>query len=560
MEYISGYTVGQWLRKKGRLGEVDLLIIARSVAEALQYAWETNHIIHCDIKPENLMVDSDGTLKIMDLGLARVVSKVHRAEAEYTDETVIVGTPNYMSPEQIRAVPDLDQRTDIYSLGLTLYHLATGVLPYEHPDPNVVMERQLHEELPDISKYNIKITESFATLIKQMIVKNRDKRISQWSDILVKIALIEKELTTKEQATLSKTQQIALESSKEDIKEGKKVPETKSQESKEHKNCPFCGELIKKKAIYCRFCKKALPPDKKGMPDPENPLKLKSRAYASSAGKAATRASLPQKPIIIVKEAEKKQSGIGCLFRMLISLGLTAFLVFYAIFKFGSDIDILIPIKNQIVDVILPAILETPIKVAEWIRSGGKTSDEEDEEEDTTSSRRATIIRTHRGEVVKTYDVVAGEEPKEEKPRSSIVYDQSDTYRHAEVESSFSEVEAAKKETAVKENQETEQKKSDASEAVITSTHSTDLQSEEYQRYLESFKQQVPRIGERLSIKLKNRPQPVRGILKEIRADGIMLQDDKMAAFYKFDLMQEESRLPFFPAERAKAALREKGN
>jgi serine/threonine-protein kinase len=559
MEYISGYTVGQWLRKKGQLAEVDLLIIAHSVAEALQYAWESNGVIHCDIKPENLMVDGDGTLKIMDLGLARVVKKVQKTETEHVDEQVIVGTPNYMSPEQIRGEPDLDQRTDIYSLGLTLYHLASGILPYEHPDPNVVMEKQLTEILPDIRIHNKKISEGFSSLIKQMIIKDRKKRLTQWAEVLTKLSTIEKEISAREQATLSQTQQIAIEKPKEAEQTSEKHgAETAKKGSKDQKNCPFCGELIKRKAIYCRFCKKALPPDKKGMLDPESPLKLKLKAstvVARTSQSKARRVSPHQKPIIVVKEAEQKQSGLGCLLRLLISVVLTAFIIFYAIFKFGSNIDILVPIKNQLVEVILPAIIETPAKVLDWIRSGGKSEKKDDDEEETAPRHKAVIVRTHRGEAVETYDVPAGKEPEKEKPSSSVIYDKSDAYSHAAVESTYSEVEKAKSEdkTTTEESPENQ----NVSEAVITSTRSADLQSEEYQRQLESFKQQVPRPGERISITLKNNPQPLRGVLKEIKADGVMIQNDKVMAFYKFNLMTDESRLPFFPAERAKAALKQ---
>ncbi|MDD4872570.1 MAG: serine/threonine-protein kinase, partial [Kiritimatiellae bacterium] len=122
MEYVAGYTVGDWLRRKSILSEEDALLVVDSVADALDYAWNKESIIHCDIKPDNIIIDSDGTVKVADLGLARTISAMStRQEDEY-----VMGTPAYMSPEQARGDGDLDCRADIYSLGAMLYHLVTG--------------------------------------------------------------------------------------------------------------------------------------------------------------------------------------------------------------------------------------------------------------------------------------------------------------------------------------------------------------------------------------------------------------------------------------------------
>ena len=92
MEYIDGYTVRDWLGRKGRLSESEALQVADCVADALGYAWDKERIIHCDIKPDNIMVDSDGTVKVADLGLARSA----RAAAGGVDDSNILGTPAYM--------------------------------------------------------------------------------------------------------------------------------------------------------------------------------------------------------------------------------------------------------------------------------------------------------------------------------------------------------------------------------------------------------------------------------------------------------------------------------
>ena len=100
MEFIAGYNVGEWLRRKGKLGERDALLVAECVATALQYAWNTAALIHCDIKPDNVMVDRDGTIKVTDLGLSRIIQPRGARSADVPQE--IMGTPSYIAPEQSR--------------------------------------------------------------------------------------------------------------------------------------------------------------------------------------------------------------------------------------------------------------------------------------------------------------------------------------------------------------------------------------------------------------------------------------------------------------------------
>ena len=112
MEFVNGYNVGKWLARSKVLPWKEVLVVAELVALALDYAWETSGMIHCDIKPENIMVDQDGTIKVADLGLSRT-----RESRDSSEETEITGTPSYMSPEQVRGDLSLDCRTDIYSPG-----------------------------------------------------------------------------------------------------------------------------------------------------------------------------------------------------------------------------------------------------------------------------------------------------------------------------------------------------------------------------------------------------------------------------------------------------------
>ena len=125
MELVEGYTFAHYLRRKGQVAVGDVLIILEAVCAALQYAWQKFRVVHCDIKPDNLMVDADGTVKVMDLGIARSLLTAARGSgADAAGE--IMGTPAYISPDQVYDLPDLDCRADIYALGATAYHLLTG--------------------------------------------------------------------------------------------------------------------------------------------------------------------------------------------------------------------------------------------------------------------------------------------------------------------------------------------------------------------------------------------------------------------------------------------------
>ena len=180
MEYVEGPTVGDLLQQHQRLPEADALSIAKSVAIALGYAWDKDCILHCDIKPDNLLVAPDGSIKVVDLGLARFIG-VHRRAL---DETNIFGTPNYTAPEQAEGLPDLDCRVDIYSLGATLYHLVTGQLPFGDSPGSAAMDRHCDDYLPDPLDVNPGLSAGVAWLIEKMMVKDRAFRTPYWSNVL----------------------------------------------------------------------------------------------------------------------------------------------------------------------------------------------------------------------------------------------------------------------------------------------------------------------------------------------------------------------------------------
>jgi serine/threonine-protein kinase len=184
MELVAGYTVGEWIRRKRRIEEADALTVAENVIHALDYAWSDFNIIHCDIKSENIMVDADGTVKITDLGLARAIVSTKAREQEIE----VLGTPAYMSPEQVTGQSDLDCRADIYALGATMYHMVTGhTLFADEKQEDVIMRNQLVATVPNPAHESLGLSHGFVLLLTKMLAKDRKYRQKDWKAVLADI-------------------------------------------------------------------------------------------------------------------------------------------------------------------------------------------------------------------------------------------------------------------------------------------------------------------------------------------------------------------------------------
>lgn len=188
MEFVDGRTVYDDISAKGAYGEEDALLIGTQVAKALSHAHEQG-FIHRDVKPKNIMITADGTVKLADMGLARAVSDREAAEAEAGKA---YGTPYYISPEQIRGEIEIDFRADIYALGATMYHMVTGKVPYEGPNPSAVMRKHLSEDLIPPDHVNTQLTSGISEIIEVCMAKSARKRYSTTDDLLEDLKAVSK--------------------------------------------------------------------------------------------------------------------------------------------------------------------------------------------------------------------------------------------------------------------------------------------------------------------------------------------------------------------------------
>ena len=183
MTYVEGQDLSQRLMKEKRLPEAEALAVISKAALALAYAWDKHRILHNDVKPGNIMIDRNGDVKVMDLGLSKCVSE----DTSLSMEGVVFGTPNYMSPEQARGQRDLDFRSDEYALGATLFHLLTGVLPHSGTTVAEVLTKKNVDPAPRVRKLHPGISPSCEQLILTMMAPSPAERFQSWSDVMAEI-------------------------------------------------------------------------------------------------------------------------------------------------------------------------------------------------------------------------------------------------------------------------------------------------------------------------------------------------------------------------------------
>ncbi len=179
MQYVNGETLEEWLNREGAMAESDALQVVKQAAIALQYA-AGQGILHRDIKPANIMVVEGMGAKILDMGLSK--NTMERNSQTHAD--TLMGTPNYMSPEQIERPQAIDTRSDLFSLGMTLYHMLTGRVPYEDSSYLNTLRRHGQEQLEDPRELMPGISRGVVLLLARMLAKDPEDRFATWDGFL----------------------------------------------------------------------------------------------------------------------------------------------------------------------------------------------------------------------------------------------------------------------------------------------------------------------------------------------------------------------------------------
>ncbi|HEV2642198.1 MAG TPA: protein kinase [Candidatus Elarobacter sp.] len=170
MEYVEGITVRDLIDMRGHLSVPSTLGIAQQLAASLEVAHEQG-VIHRDIKPQNLLLDPDGVLKVMDFGIARLAQHT----STLTQAGMVIGTPAYMAPEQLLA-EEVDARSDLYAVGVVLYECLTGALPFEGASPIALIAKVLHTVPASPAERDASVPPPLSALVMRLLDKDPSAR------------------------------------------------------------------------------------------------------------------------------------------------------------------------------------------------------------------------------------------------------------------------------------------------------------------------------------------------------------------------------------------------
>ena len=183
MEFVCGETLKDYIDKHGHLPINTAMQITFDIGDALEHA-HANGIVHCDIKPHNILVTEAGKVKVADFGIARAVN----ANTDNLKDDSVVGSVHYFSPEQAAGEP-IDERTDIYSLGVVMYEMMTGVVPFEGDTAIGIALQHVQDDVVRPTKYNRRIPHLVERCILKAMSKNPDDRFQTVSEMMSELRL-----------------------------------------------------------------------------------------------------------------------------------------------------------------------------------------------------------------------------------------------------------------------------------------------------------------------------------------------------------------------------------
>jgi len=192
MEFVDGETVEQRMHREGKIPPAEAVNICIHIAQGLEHAWRRAKIIHRDIKPANFFLSKEGEVKLGDLGVAR---RATSRNLRITQKGMTLGTPHYISPEQARGLEDLDCRSDIYSLGCSLFHMLTGRVPYDAPDHATILRQHMSAPPPAIQSVWPECPVPLALMVGRMLMKDRANRHQSYDALIAEMRHVHDKLT-----------------------------------------------------------------------------------------------------------------------------------------------------------------------------------------------------------------------------------------------------------------------------------------------------------------------------------------------------------------------------
>lgn len=204
MEFVEGQDLKKLIRQTGQLAIGTTISISEQVCDGLIEAHKSG-VVHRDLKPSNIMIDTDGNARIMDFGIARSVEG-----KGITGAGVMIGTPEYMSPEQVEG-KEVDQRSDVYSLGVILYEMVTGQVPFEGDTPFTIGVKHKNEIPRNPKELNANLSDNLSALIMRCLEKEKGERYQNAAEVRSELINIKQGMPTTEKIAPAKKSITAKE-------------------------------------------------------------------------------------------------------------------------------------------------------------------------------------------------------------------------------------------------------------------------------------------------------------------------------------------------------------